>query len=156
MSRTPTLVCSYLVFLVFASILVSFFSIFWFVTLFRTIFLRICYWFSLWFWSGIRFEINCLSWFVEILQWKIHEEQIHARISTNIEEGDWNLVICLNWNTSWFFGTSCTALVVGSDDVASCYSIGVLTRRQVGRGEGSRGARVVASCQVGVFRSPAY
>jgi len=40
----------------------------------------------------------------------------------------------------------CTALVVGCDDVASCYSIGVLRRRQVGRREGSRGARVVASC----------
>ena len=39
----------------------------------------------------------------------------------------------------------CTALVVGSDDVASSYSIGVLTRRQVGRREGSRGAREVAS-----------
>jgi len=39
----------------------------------------------------------------------------------------------------------CTALVVGSDDVASSYSIGVLTRRQVGRKEGSRGAREVAS-----------
>ena len=33
----------------------------------------------------------------------------------------------------------CTALVVGSDDVASSYSIGVLTRRQVGGREGSRG-----------------
>ena len=30
-----------------------------------------------------------------------------------------------------FFET-CTALVVGCDDVASCYSVGVLTRRQVG------------------------
>ena len=40
---------------------------------------------------------------------------------------------------------SCTALVVGSDDVASSYSLGVLTRRQVGRREGSRGTRVVAS-----------
>ena len=40
---------------------------------------------------------------------------------------------------------SCTALVVGSNDVASSYSIGVLTRRQVGRREGSRGAREVAS-----------
>ena len=40
----------------------------------------------------------------------------------------------------------CTALVIGCDDVASCYSVGVLTRRQVGRKEGSRGARVVASC----------
>ena len=40
----------------------------------------------------------------------------------------------------------CTALVVGSDDVAPCYSIGVLARRQVGKREGSRGARVVASC----------
>ena len=39
----------------------------------------------------------------------------------------------------------CTALVVGSDDVASSYSIGVLSRRQVGRKEGSRGAREVAS-----------
>ena len=39
----------------------------------------------------------------------------------------------------------CTALVVGSDDVASSYSMGVLTRRQVGRKEGSRGAREVAS-----------
>jgi len=39
----------------------------------------------------------------------------------------------------------CTALVVGSDDVASSYSIGVLTRRQVGGREGSRGAREVAS-----------
>ena len=27
----------------------------------------------------------------------------------------------------------CTALVVGYDDVAPCYSVGVLTRRQVGR-----------------------
>ena len=27
----------------------------------------------------------------------------------------------------------CTALVVGCDDVASCYSVGVLTRRLVGR-----------------------
>ena len=33
----------------------------------------------------------------------------------------------------------CTALVVGSDDVAPCYSIGVLARRQVGKREGSRG-----------------
>ena len=40
--------------------------------------------------------------------------------------------------------------------MASCYSIGVLTRRQVGRREGSRGARVVASCYIGVFRFPAY
>ena len=40
----------------------------------------------------------------------------------------------------------CTALVVGCDDVASCDSVGVLTRRQVGRKEGSREARVVASC----------
>ena len=40
----------------------------------------------------------------------------------------------------------CTALVDGCDDVASCYSIGVLTRRQVGRCEGSREARVVADC----------
>ena len=40
---------------------------------------------------------------------------------------------------------SCTALVVGSDDVASRYSIGVLARRQAGRGEGSRGAREAAS-----------
>ena len=39
----------------------------------------------------------------------------------------------------------CTALVVGSDDVASSYSIGVLTRRQVGRREGSRGALEVAN-----------
>jgi len=39
----------------------------------------------------------------------------------------------------------CTALVVESDDVASSYSIGVLTKRQVGRRDGSRGAREVAS-----------
>ena len=39
----------------------------------------------------------------------------------------------------------CTALVVGSDDVAPSYSVGVLTRRQIRRREGSRGARVVAS-----------
>ena len=38
----------------------------------------------------------------------------------------------------------CTALVVGCDDVASCYSVGVLTRRQVDSWEGSREARVVA------------
>ena len=38
-----------------------------------------------------------------------------------------------------------TALVVGSDDVASYYSIGVLARRQAGRGEGSRGAREASS-----------
>ena len=40
----------------------------------------------------------------------------------------------------------CTALVVGCDDVAPCYSVGVLTRRQVGRWEGSREARVVTDC----------
>ena len=40
---------------------------------------------------------------------------------------------------------SCTALVVGSDDVAPSYSVGVSTRRQIRRREGSRGARVVAS-----------
>ena len=40
----------------------------------------------------------------------------------------------------------CTALVVGCDDVAPCYSVGVLTRRQVGSWEGSREARVVADC----------
>ena len=39
----------------------------------------------------------------------------------------------------------CTALVVGSDDVASSYGIGVLTRRQVSRREGGREARIVAS-----------
>ena len=39
---------------------------------------------------------------------------------------------------------TCTALVVGCDDVASCYSVGVLTRRQVGRWEGSR---EVCNCQ---------
>ena len=42
--------------------------------------------------------------------------------------------------------TTCTALVVGCDDVAPCYSAGVLTRRQVGSWEGSREARVVAGC----------
>ena len=40
---------------------------------------------------------------------------------------------------------NCTALVVGSDDVAPSYSVGVLTRRQIRRREGSRGARVVAN-----------
>jgi len=50
----------------------------------------------------------------------------------------------------------CTALVVGSDDVAPSYSIGVLMRRQVGRREGGRGAREVASYYVGVLRSPAH
>ena len=30
---------------------------------------------------------------------------------------------------------NCTVLIVGSDDVASSYDIGVLTRRQVGRRE---------------------
>ena len=50
----------------------------------------------------------------------------------------------------------CTALVVGSDDVALSYNIGVLTRRQVGRREGGRGAREVASYEVGMLRSPAY
>ena len=39
----------------------------------------------------------------------------------------------------------CTALVVGSDDVASSYCIGVLMGHLAGRREGSRGARVVAS-----------
>jgi len=39
----------------------------------------------------------------------------------------------------------CTALVVGSDDVASSYCVGVLIRCQVGRREGGREARVVAS-----------
>ena len=59
-----------------------------------------------------------------------------------------DLFLYENWN--------CTALVVGSDDVASSYNIGVLTRRQVGRREGSRGACEVASYEVGVLRSPAY
>ena len=41
---------------------------------------------------------------------------------------------------------NCTVLVVGSDDVAPSYSVGVLTRRQIRRSEGSRGeVRVVAS-----------
>ena len=36
----------------------------------------------------------------------------------------------------------CTALVVGCDDVASCYNVGVLTRRQVGKkGRKSGGTR---------------
>jgi len=39
---------------------------------------------------------------------------------------------------------NCTVLVVGSDDVASSYCIGVLMGRLAGRREGSRGARVVA------------
>ena len=34
--------------------------------------------------------------------------------------------------------------MVGCDDVASCYSVGVLTRRQVDSWEESREARVVA------------
>ena len=41
-------------------------------------------------------------------------------------------------------GGLCTALMVGCDDVASCYSVGVLTRRQVDSWGGSREARVVA------------
>ena len=41
--------------------------------------------------------------------------------------------------SSLFHYVLCTALVVGSDDVASSYGIGMLTRRQVGRREGSRG-----------------
>jgi len=44
-----------------------------------------------------------------------------------------------------FMFDMCTALVVGSDDVAPCYSIGMLARRQVGKREGSRGAREAAS-----------
>jgi len=47
-------------------------------------------------------------------------------------------------STSKYLLGHCTALVVGSDDVASSYSIGVLTRRQVGRRERGRGAREVA------------
>ena len=39
----------------------------------------------------------------------------------------------------------CTVLVVGSDDVAPSYSVGVLTRRQIRRSEGSRGVRVITS-----------
>jgi len=50
----------------------------------------------------------------------------------------------------------CTALVVGSNDVASSYCIGVLRGRQAGRREGGRGVRVVTSYQVGVFRSPSH
>ena len=50
-----------------------------------------------------------------------------------------------SYSTRKTIGCFCTALVVGSDDVASSYSIGVLTRRQVGRREGSRGAREVAN-----------
>ena len=51
----------------------------------------------------------------------------------------WKLILLALWIKA------CTALVVGSDDVAPSYGIGVLTRRQVGRREGSRGAREVAS-----------
>ena len=39
----------------------------------------------------------------------------------------------------------CTALVVGNDDMASSYCIGVMTRRLAGRREGSRGVREVAN-----------
>jgi len=51
----------------------------------------------------------------------------------------------INVNEVRSFHGLCTALVVGSDDVASCYSIGVLARRQAGRREGSRGVREAAS-----------
>jgi len=40
---------------------------------------------------------------------------------------------------------TCTAMMVGSDDVASSYCIGVLMGHLAGRREGSWGARVVAS-----------
>jgi len=51
------------------------------------------------------------------------------------------------FSSTYFFHDNiriCTALMVGCDDVASCYSVGVLTRRQVDSWEGSREARVVA------------
>jgi len=48
-------------------------------------------------------------------------------------------------HTHTLTNTTCTALVVGNDDVASSYCIGVLMGRLAGRREGSRGARVVAS-----------
>ena len=54
-------------------------------------------------------------------------------------------ITSLIYNLRFYNLGNCTALVIGSDDVASCYSIGVLARRQVGRREGSRGAREVAS-----------
>ena len=42
-------------------------------------------------------------------------------------------------------GGLCTALVVGSDDVAPSHRVGVWTRRQSCKREGSRGVRVIAS-----------
>jgi len=51
-----------------------------------------------------------------------------------------HLMVVANWSNC-----TCTALVVGSDDVASSFCIGVFMERLAGRREGSRGARVVAS-----------
>jgi len=50
----------------------------------------------------------------------------------------------------------CTVLVAGGDDVAPSYSVGVLTRCQVGRGEGSRGLVKSPVVKIGVFRSSTY
>ena len=51
----------------------------------------------------------------------------------------------------------CTVLVVGSDDVAPSYSVGVLTRRQIRKRGGSRGgswSRQLLSWRVPIFSIP--
>ena len=48
------------------------------------------------------------------------------------------------YHSSWK-NKDCTALVVGSDDVAPSHSVGLLTRCQICRRGGSRGVRVIAS-----------
>ena len=82
-----------------------------------------------------------------LYSWASNELLNECTTLTTVEDIEKHLGDLRLYNFNAFCRThdSCTALVVGSDDVASCYSIGVLARRQVGRREGSRGAREAAS-----------
>ena len=115
----------------------------------------------------IREHLLCDGFFRSYTTWRWHGELLnlpcgvrHGWCSTwwcrwwsNGGHDSWcgNWVFCIN---AWIW--KCTALVVGSDDVAPSYSVGVLTRRQIYRREGSQGAREVASYEAGVLRSLAY
>ena len=66
-------------------------------------------------------------------------------VKRNIEEGGLTIILMKRAITVTKDITKCTALVVGSDDVAPSHRVGVLTRRQSCRREGSRGIRVIAS-----------
>ena len=72
-------------------------------------------------------------------RWELPRTTRHS-MHYRSQEHDWRVHNFDKWHHQ-----HCTALVVGSNDVASSYCIGVLRGRQAGRREGGRGVRIVAS-----------